>query len=54
MKDVAVVTGGSLGIGAGTVSRYVRDLQAAGLSWPLPSELSDAAIERRLFPENYA
>jgi transposase len=41
----------SLGIGAGTVSRYVRDLQAAGLSWPLPAALSDADIERRLFPE---
>ena len=41
----------SLGIGAGTVSRYVRELQGAGLSWPLPAELSDADIERRLFPE---
>jgi len=41
----------SLGIGAGTVSRYVRDLEAAGLAWPLPAELSDADIERRLFPE---
>jgi len=41
----------SLRIGAGTVSRYVHQLQAAGLSWPLAPELSDADIERRLFPQ---
>jgi len=40
-----------LGLGAGTVSRYVHLLQAAGLSWPPPEGLSDADIERRLFPE---
>ena len=37
----------SLGMGAGTVSRYVHHLQAVGLSWPLPAQLSDADIERR-------
>jgi len=41
----------SLGIGPGTVSRYVHQLEAAGLSWPLPEGLSDADIERRLYPE---
>lgn len=41
----------SLGMGAGTVSRYVHQLQAVGLSWPLEPVLSDADIERRLFPE---
>jgi transposase len=41
----------SLGMGAGTVSRYVHHLQAVGLRWPLPAQLSDADIERRLFPE---
>ena len=41
----------SLGMGAGTVSRYIHHLQAVGLRWPLPAELSDADIERRLFPE---
>ena len=41
----------SLGLGAGTVSRYVRQIQAAGLSWPLEPALSDADIERRLFAE---
>ncbi len=41
----------SLGMGAGTVSRYVHQLQTGGLSWPLEPNLSDADIERRLFPE---
>jgi len=41
----------SLGIGPGTVSRYVHQILAVGLSWPLPAGLSDADIERRLFPE---
>ena len=36
-----------LTMGAGTVSRYVHHLQAVGLSWPLPAQLSDADIERR-------
>lgn len=37
-------------VGVGTVSNYVRRAAAAGLSWPLPTELDDAALERKLFP----
>ena len=37
-------------VGKGTVQRYLRRLEAAGLSWPLPAELDDVALERRLFP----
>src|ERR1017187_5200636 len=33
-----------------TVQRYLERLEAAGLSWPLPADLDDVALERRLFP----
>ena len=33
-----------------TVQRYLERLKAAGLSWPLPADLDDVALERRLFP----
>jgi len=38
------------GVGVGTVSEHVRRAERAGLSWPLPTELDEAAIEARLFP----
>lgn len=37
------------GVAVGTVSEYVQRAQRAGLSWPLPGELGDAALEARLF-----
>jgi transposase len=37
-------------VGKSTVQRYLERLKAAGLSWPLPAELDDAMLERRLFP----
>ena len=40
----------SLGIANSTVSGYVRRAAAAGLSWPLPNGLDDAALEAALFP----
>lgn len=33
-----------------TVVEYVRKAEAAGLTWPLPEHLDDAAIEALLFP----
>jgi transposase len=39
----------SLQISRPTVAEYVRRAQAAGLSWPLPDGLDEAALERRLF-----
>lgn len=33
-----------------TVSKYVRRAREAGLSWPLPADLTEAELERRLFP----
>ncbi len=40
----------SCGIGRPTVAEYLRRAATAGLVWPLSPELSDAAIEQRLFP----
>jgi transposase len=40
----------SCSIGNGTVSDYLQRAKAAGLSWPLDSELDDAALEQKLFP----
>jgi len=39
----------SCGVGLGTVSEYVGRARRAGLGWPLPPELDDAALEARLF-----
>ena len=33
-----------------TVSEYIRRANWAGLSWPLPDELDDTALQSRLFP----
>jgi transposase len=41
--------GQSVGISASTVQGYLERAQQAGLSWPLPDELDDAAIEALLF-----
>ena len=37
-------------VGVGTVCEYLRRATAAGLSWPLPAEMDEAALERMLFP----
>jgi hypothetical protein len=40
----------SCSIGRATVGEYLRRAAAAGLSWPLPEELDEAKLERKLFP----
>ena len=40
----------SLDIPFTTVADHVRRARAAGLSWPLPDEMDDRALEERLFP----
>jgi len=40
----------SCSIARSTVAEYLRRTDAAGLSWPLPLELDDAELERKLFP----
>src|SRR5205085_2668098 len=39
----------SLGISRTSVRNYLARAECAGLSWPLPEHLDDAAIEARLF-----
>src|SRR5216683_2733019 len=36
-------------MGLGTVTTYLQRAAAAGLQWPLPEDLDDAALEARLF-----
>ena len=38
------------GVGKTTVIEYLRRAGRAGLSWPLPEGLDEAALERLLFP----
>jgi transposase len=40
----------SCGIAKSTVLDYLRRAEKAGLSWPLPEDLDDAALEQLLFP----
>ncbi len=41
----------SCAIGRPTVTEYLRRAADAGLAWPLPADLDDTALERRLFPQ---
>ena len=43
--------GQALGIGRTTVGDCLRRVALAGLSWPLPDDLDDAALEARLFAQ---
>jgi transposase len=36
-------------VGLGTVTTYLQRATAAGLTWPLPDDLDDAALEARVF-----
>ncbi len=40
----------SCGISPSTVSDYVQRAQAAGLTWPLPADLTEEVLSERLFP----
>ena len=37
-------------VGKGTVRRYLKRIAVAGLAWPIPAEVDDAALEQRMFP----
>ena len=43
------VVGEVTGIGKTAVGDYVRRASAVGLNWPIPEEIDDAELERRLF-----
>ena len=38
----------SCSVGLGTVALYLQRAQEAGLTWPLPAEMDEAALEARL------
>ena len=38
-----------VGVAPSTVRATLKRLRAAGLSWPLPDDMTDAALEARLF-----
>ena len=40
----------SCALARSTVAKYVKRAEEVGLSWPLPEELTDEELERRLFP----
>ena len=40
----------SVGVSRSTVCDYLNRAQAAGLSWPLPESMTEAQVERLLFP----
>jgi transposase-like protein len=40
-----------VGVAASTVRATIKRFQAAGLTWPLPDELTDAALEAKLFAD---
>ena len=42
--------GTSCNISVGSVHNYVQRAKAAGLSWPLPDNLTDEELECSLFP----
>ena len=37
------------GVGLGSVTAYLQRARAADLSWPIPDDLDDSALEARLF-----
>ena len=39
----------SIGVSRSTVAEYLRRAAVIGLAWPIPPELDDARLERRLF-----
>jgi transposase len=43
-----------VGISRYTVAEYLRRAGVVGLSWPVPAELDDAALERKLFSPPFA
>jgi transposase len=42
----------SCNIGYGTVPEYTQRARTAGLSWPLPEDLDDDALEQKLYPDS--
>src|ERR1051325_4312056 len=43
------VTARSVGIGRTAIGEYIRRAAVVGITWPIPAELDDTALERKLF-----
>src|SRR3954469_14912129 len=41
-----------IGVARSTIQEYLARVEAAGLSWPLPEDLTDEALDRLLFPRS--
>jgi transposase len=41
-----------IGVARSTIQEYLARVEAAGLSWPLPDDLTDEALDRLLFPRS--
>jgi hypothetical protein len=41
-----------IGVARSTIQEYLARVEAAGLSWSLPDDVTDEALERRLFPRS--
>ncbi|MGH2627422.1 MAG: helix-turn-helix domain-containing protein, partial [Anaerolineales bacterium] len=46
IRDIAA----SVGAGRTTIFEYLARAEAAGVAWPLPEGLDEAALEAKLFP----
>ena len=44
----------ALNLSKGVVAKYLKLAEAAGLSWPLPADLDDTALEKRLYRQAVA
>jgi transposase len=41
---------GALRLSLGVVNKYLKAAEAAGITWPLPEDLSEGQLRRRIFP----
>ena len=49
IKEVIRLIADAVKLSLGAVAKYVKAAEPAGLSWPLPTDLDDDALNRRLF-----
>src|SRR5215475_7431994 len=41
---------GALRLSLGVVNKYLKAAEAAGITWPLPEDLSEGQLRQRIFP----
>src|SRR5688572_32298681 len=41
-----------IGVARSTIQEYLARVEAAGLSWPLPDDVTDEVLEQLLFPRS--